>query len=395
MMQLTEQQKKEGWRIVKFDEIAKSVSKRVEPGNTDLEVYVGLEHLDPDNLRITRRGVPSDVTGQKLRVRPGQIIFGKRRAYQRKVAVADFDGICSAHAMVLEAIPKAVLPEYLPFFMQSDMFMERAVSISEGSLSPTIKWKTLANQEFPLPPRKRQEEMLEVYRHIEKAIQNNLRAQTSTLESKNALFHDYSIKKSNDTDLVLSDCLMRTPEYGANTAAIELAENTYRYIRVTDINSDGSLNPSVAAGATKNKNAKYLLDDEDVLIARTGATVGKPFLYSSKNHGEAIFAGYLLRLKFNKDKMIPQYFKHYTDTKKYWYWVEINARGAAQPNINAKQLEKIELSQVSVTDQIEICNSLETFYTIYERLKEQEKKLINLRKHFAHECLTGGTHVRI
>lgn len=165
-MQLTEKQKSEGWRIVKFGEIAKSVSKRVEPGNTDLEIYVGLEHLDPGNLRITRRGVPSDVTGQKLRVRPGQIIFGKRRAYQRKVAVADFDGICSAHAMVLEATPETVAPEYLPFFMQSDMFMERAVAISEGSLSPTIKWKTLANQEFPLPPRPRQEEILNAIKKI-------------------------------------------------------------------------------------------------------------------------------------------------------------------------------------------------------------------------------------
>jgi type I restriction enzyme S subunit len=166
MTKLTEKQKSEGWRIVKFGEIAKNVSKRVEPGNTDLEIYVGLEHLDPDNLRITRRGVPSDVTGQKLRVRPGQIIFGKRRAYQRKVAVADFEGICSAHAMVLEAIPESVVPEYLPFFMQSDMFMERAVAISEGSLSPTIKWKTLANQEFPLPPRPRQEEILNAIKKI-------------------------------------------------------------------------------------------------------------------------------------------------------------------------------------------------------------------------------------
>lgn len=176
-MQLTEKQKSEGWRIVKFGEIAKSVSKRVDPSETELEVYVGLEHLDPDNLRITRRGVPSDVKGQKLLVKPGQIIFGKRRAYQRKVAVADFEGICSAHAMVLEAIPEAVVPEYLPFFMQSDMFMERAVAISEGSLSPTIKWKKLANQEFPLPPRPRQEEMLEILNSFMRCIALNKSAE--------------------------------------------------------------------------------------------------------------------------------------------------------------------------------------------------------------------------
>lgn len=93
------------YQEVKFGEIAKHISKRVEPSETTLEVYVGLEHLDPDSLKITRHGVPSDVAGQKLLVKKGQIIFGKRRAYQRKVAVADWDCICSAHAMVLEAIP--------------------------------------------------------------------------------------------------------------------------------------------------------------------------------------------------------------------------------------------------------------------------------------------------
>jgi restriction endonuclease S subunit len=160
---------RKGWQIVKFGEIAKNISKRVNPSETDLEVYVGLEHLDPQSLRITRRGVPSDVKGQKLRVRPGQIIFGKRRAYQKKVAVADFDCICSAHAMVLEAIQGKIIPELLPFFMQSGMFMDRAVAISEGSLSPTIKWKTLAIQEFPLPPLERQKEILEVLLKVEEA----------------------------------------------------------------------------------------------------------------------------------------------------------------------------------------------------------------------------------
>ena len=120
---MNKEQLPEGWRMVKFGDMAKNFSKRVEPSATDLEIYVGLEHLDPDSLRIKRHGVPSDVAGQKLRVKKGQIIFGKRRAYQRKLGVADWDCICSAHAMVLEANPAVVLPEFLPFFMQSDVFM--------------------------------------------------------------------------------------------------------------------------------------------------------------------------------------------------------------------------------------------------------------------------------
>ena len=97
-------------------------------------------------------GSPNDVTATKLRFRKGDIIFGRRRVYQRKLAVADFDGICSAHAMVLRAKHQVVCSEYLPVFMQSDYFMDRAKTISVGSLSPTINWKTLEREEFALPP---------------------------------------------------------------------------------------------------------------------------------------------------------------------------------------------------------------------------------------------------
>lgn len=153
---------KAGWTRVRFDQIATQINDRVDnPAEAGVERYVGLEHLDPDSLRIRRWGEPSDVESTKLRFQPGDIIFGKRRVYQRKVAVADFEGICSAHAMVLRAKTGAVLPEFLPFFMQSDLFMERALSISVGSLSPTINWRALAAEEFLLPPIQEQARLVE------------------------------------------------------------------------------------------------------------------------------------------------------------------------------------------------------------------------------------------
>src|ERR1700686_916441 len=140
-------------RRVRFGEVATCVNDRVaNPREAGVDRYVGLERLDSESLRIRRWGAPTDVEATKLLFRKGDIIFGRRRAYQRKLAVADFDGICSAHAMVLRVRPEIVLPEFLPFFMQSDVFMERALAISVGSLSPTINWKTLAQEEFVLPP---------------------------------------------------------------------------------------------------------------------------------------------------------------------------------------------------------------------------------------------------
>jgi type I restriction enzyme, S subunit len=150
-----------GIATFRFDQMSTLINDRVDnPAESGVERYVGLEHLDADSLRITRWGEITDVESTKLRFQPGDIIFGKRRVYQRKLAVADFEGICSAHAMVLRAKPKVMLPEFLPFFMQSDRFMERALAISVGSLSPTINWTTLAAEEFALPPIEEQRRMV-------------------------------------------------------------------------------------------------------------------------------------------------------------------------------------------------------------------------------------------
>ncbi len=159
---------KPGWKIWRFDQMATNVNVRIDnPSESGTEHYIGLEHLDSDSLKIRRWGTPDDVEATKLMFKKGDVIFGRRRAYQRKLGVAEFDGICSAHAMVLRAKPDVVIPEFLPFFMQSDIFMNRAVEISVGSLSPTINWKTMAVQEFALPPIEEQLRIVGLLREIE------------------------------------------------------------------------------------------------------------------------------------------------------------------------------------------------------------------------------------
>ncbi|MFN3790502.1 restriction endonuclease subunit S [Massilia sp.] len=154
---------KPGWKIWRFDQMAANVNARIDnPSESGMKHYVGLEHLDADSLKIRRWGTPDDVEATKLMFKKGDIIFGRRRAYQRKLGVAEFDGICSAHAMVLRSKPNVVLDDFLPFFMQSDLFMNRAVEISVGSLSPTINWKTMAVQEFALPPMDEQKRLVEL-----------------------------------------------------------------------------------------------------------------------------------------------------------------------------------------------------------------------------------------
>lgn len=188
---------KPGWKRVKFGEIAECVNDRVDdPAKAGVERYVGLEHLDPERLTIRRWGAPDEVNSTKLRFKPGDIIFGKRRAYQRKLAVADFEGICSAHAMVLRAKHGRIVPEFLPLFMQSDLFMQRAVAISVGSLSPTINWKTLAAEVFALPPPEEQRRIADVLRALDVGLDAFRALQLATITVQESALEFQQSKES-------------------------------------------------------------------------------------------------------------------------------------------------------------------------------------------------------
>ena len=135
----------------RFDEIAINSTQKKKPTEEDKVYYIGLEHIDPGCFDVVRWGSDVAPTGDKLLMQKGDVLFGKRRAYQRKVAIAPFDGIFSAHGMVLRPNLKVIDANYFPFFISSDKFMDTAVRISVGGLSPTINWKDLARQEFELP----------------------------------------------------------------------------------------------------------------------------------------------------------------------------------------------------------------------------------------------------
>ena len=187
---------KTGWKKWRFDEFAQNISERVEPSQTDMDVYVGLEHIDPDTLHLSRHGHPNDVEGTKLRFYKGDIIFGRRRAYQRKTALATTDGICSAHAMVLRAKEDVVDPSFFPFLFHSKQFIDMAITISVGGLSPTINWKDISKQEFLLPPKSEQKRLAELLWAADEMIEKEKRElEKAILEMKCVMHYFFQEKK--------------------------------------------------------------------------------------------------------------------------------------------------------------------------------------------------------
>ena len=145
-----------------FGDIAINSTEKKKPEPSDKATYIGLEHLDPGCLRVRRFGAEVAPVGDKLVMRKGDVLFGKRRAYQKKVAIAPFDGIFSAHGMVLRPKTAVIDKDFFPLFIASDYFLDAAIKISVGSLSPTINWSDLKQLEFSLPPLDEQKKLAQV-----------------------------------------------------------------------------------------------------------------------------------------------------------------------------------------------------------------------------------------
>ncbi|WFE34141.1 hypothetical protein [Micromonospora sp. WMMD975] len=160
---------KSSWKRVTFGDVVQNLNSTVRDARAaGIDRVIAMEHLDPGKLKISRWGSIEDGSTFTRRVKPGQTLFGKRRAYQRKAAFADFDAITSGDILVFEADAMQLLPEFLPFLVQSDGFYEHALGTSAGSLSPRTNWRDLADYEFSLPPLEEQRHLARLFWAVER-----------------------------------------------------------------------------------------------------------------------------------------------------------------------------------------------------------------------------------
>lgn len=237
-----------------FEDIAINSTKKKKPVEDDKYTYLGLENLDPETLRVTRFGNEVAPIGEKLIMQKGDVLFGKRRAYQKKVAIAPFDGIFSAHGMVLKPKTNVIHPDFFPFFISSDYFLDNAIRISVGSLSPTINWGDLKKLEFDLPSFAEQTKLAKV-----------LWAITNTIES----YNDFIVRAKS-----------------LSNALLEKKQSEYPDLKYVDFGTlvEYKKKSSIKAGEGKdvgefpfftssNEQTKWINDylfDDECLIVGTG-----------------------------------------------------------------------------------------------------------------------------
>lgn len=186
----------------RFDQIAINSTEKKKPVEEDRFTYLGLEHLDSGTLKVTRFGSEIAPIGEKLVMHKGDVLFGKRRAYQKKVAIAPFDGIFSAHGMVLRPKEDVIDKDFFPLFISSDYFLDAAIKISVGSLSPTINWRDLKELEFELPDMDTQRKLAEVLWSINDTIEAYKRLISATDELVKSQFIVMFGEPKNSPDAV-------------------------------------------------------------------------------------------------------------------------------------------------------------------------------------------------
>ena len=256
--------------VFRFEQIAINSTEKKKPTEADRMTYLGLEHLDSGCLRVSRFGSEVAPIGEKLVMRKGDVLFGKRRAYQKKVAIAPFDGIFSAHGMVLRPNEAVIDKDFFPLFISSNYFLDAAIAISVGSLSPTINWRDLKELEFNLPPLEEQKRLAEVLWAAENTLEKYKNLVKSTDELVKSQFIEMFGNIGEDTKgwglVALDECCELNPKKSREVrlkAGIEVS-----FIPMPAVSEDGVIDCSVVKQYEQVQTGFTYFAENDVLFAK-------------------------------------------------------------------------------------------------------------------------------
>ena len=337
---------KSAWKRVAFGDVVRNVNETVKDAESaGIDRVIAMEHLDPGELKVDRWGSVADGTTFTRKVKPAQTLFGKRRAYQRKVAYAEFEAICSGDIYTFEADDAHMLGELLPFLVQSNRFFDHALGTSAGSLSPRTNWRDLANFEFDLPPLDEQKRIADLVW----AIENERRAIQGLLTSAMSLRDEVIGKRFvGEGKGVLQDLCgtdgIRIGPFGTQLHASDYVEggdcpvvmpqdmvagrvSTARIQRITNARAD--------------QLAVHRLRAGDVVLPRRGE-LDRRALITEKEDGWLCGTG---SVRVRVQQGIPNHAVFLAlSSAATVKWLKTNATGTTMPNLNAGIVARIPIS---------------------------------------------------
>lgn len=363
---------KSTWKRVAFGDVVNNVNETVRDAEAArIDRIVGMEHLDPGELKIQRWGSTEDGTTFTRRVKPGQTLFGKRRAYQRKVGYAEFEAICSGDIYTFEADQTQLLGDFLPFIVQSNEFFDHALDTSAGSLSPRTNWRDLTNFEFHLPPLDEQKRIADLLWAVERH-RRSIKAARGALANLRTGFVA-EVLGSRSSGVAALGSLIRTGTtvtYGIVQAGREV-EGGVPYIRVSDMTA-GVLGlegmkrtaPEIAA-----KFARSRVQVGDLVVAlrgRTGLTLRVPPDLDGANLTQGT-----ARVAIESRQIDPAYVAAVMNSE--WMALEINrqAKGSTFTELTLAALRSLPIPRLGREVEAQFVSKLDAIDGALQRLDDE------------------------
>lgn len=316
---------------------------------SDLAKY----HQNPNVVEV-KDYINDDAIKNMNYIKKGAIIFPKSGAscLLNHRGILGIDSYISSHLIALQCYEQIVNNRFLYYYLcQLD---SKELILNESY--PSIRKEDVANLKIQLPPLEVQNKIVE-----------ELDSYQQIIDGAKRIVDNYKpyIKEKSEWDIyTLSD--IATFEYGYTDTAKDTGDA--RFVRITDINSNGFLSDKDKKYINKsNENKKYLLKKNDILVARIGATYGKTLLFDSNE--SAIFASYLIRVKLN-DEILPKYYFYFAQSEYYWKQARELVTGGGQPQFNANTLKLIKVPVPPIEEQKEIIAKIETEQALIEPNKQ-------------------------
>ncbi len=338
----------DGWRWIRFGDVVRQVKETTKDPEVDgLSRVVGLEHLDSESLPLRRWHELDDLpdgTSFTRTFQAGQVLFGKRRAYQRKVAVPAFDGVCSGDILVFEPMTDELLSEFMPYIVQSDGFFDHALGTSAGSLSPRTKWQELARYEFGLPPLDVQQEVSTVLDGFENYINALAHAIESVRTLEGAIANEVNRDGSPSTlSELASNGGIQIGPFGSQLHAHEYVDEGVPVVMPADLTADGLQYDRLRriTEETAERLSKHRVCTGDILLPRRG-DLNKRALINEHESGWLCGTGSVrVRLDDPSDAPLVACLLRSTSVVR---WLEMNAVGTTMPNLNADIVSRIPVT---------------------------------------------------
>lgn len=360
-------------QTVKFGDICREVKLTTKDPIADgFERYIGLEHLDSGSLKIKRWGVIAEDNPSFTRVfKKGHILFGKRRPYLRKAAIAEFDGICSGDIIVMEPFGSLVKGALTPFLVQSELMWDWAVKTSAGSLSPRTKFKTLSELDIPLINQSKQDSLLSILTYIERnleVLEQNLESQEQLVEAivNDALLCPRKVKKSSlSIGQVCKEKRIRvSPEdFGLESCYVgfeHLTPKNYWNINHSDL--DGVV------------SQKFRFEAGDILYGKI-----RPYLRKSVlTQFGGICSSDLVVLK-PRSKDLGIILAALFSSESFAQLSMNTAKGTKMPRADWKILEQLKIAKLSPVEVEQISSTLITCKDSYESLQHKKGALLDMK----------------